>query len=134
MAELGLPVHLLLTPGQASDKTTFPELIEGVSLAPDVVADRGYFAGSIIALIEAAGATAHIPSQSNVRVRRTVDRQIYRQRDLVERFFNKLKHFRRIAARGACPRAGEARPGGQARQKLPRRRSPRLSPPLDQAL
>ncbi len=99
MADLGLPVRLLLTPGQASDKTTFPELIDGVSLAPDVVADRGYFAGSIIALIEAAGATAHIPSQSNVRVRRTVDRQIYRQRNLVERFFNKLKHFRRIATR-----------------------------------
>ena len=90
---------MLLTPGQASDKTTFPALIEGVALARDVVADRGYFAGSIIALIEAAGARAHIPSQSNVRVRRVVDREVYRQRNLVERFFNKLKHFRRIATR-----------------------------------
>jgi transposase len=74
-------------------------LVEGVELAKDVVADRGYFAGSIIALIEATGATPHIPSQSNVRVRRVVDHHIYRQRNLVERFFNKLKHFRRIATR-----------------------------------
>jgi transposase len=95
----GLPVRLILTPGQASDKTTFPQLIEGLSLARDVVADRGFFARTIIELIEANGAAAHIPSQSNVRVRRVVDREIYRQRNLVERFFNKLKHFRRIATR-----------------------------------
>jgi transposase len=89
----------LLTPGQASDKTTFPALIDGLRLARDVVADRGYFARAIIARIEAAGATAHIPSQSNVRIRRVVQLEVYRQRNLVERFFNKLKHFRRIATR-----------------------------------
>jgi len=95
----GLPVRLLLTPGQASDKTTFPALIDGLVLARNVVADRGFFARRIIDLIEAGGGIAHIPSQSNVRVRRVVDLQIYRQRNLVERFFNKLKHFRRIATR-----------------------------------
>ncbi len=95
----GLPVRLLLTPGQASDKTTFPALVDGLPLARHVVADRGFFARRIIELIEAGGATAHIPSQSNVRVRRVVDLEIYRQRNLVERFFNKLKHFRRIATR-----------------------------------
>jgi len=95
----GLPVRLLLTPGQASDKTTFPALVAGLRLARDVVADRGFFARAIIDLIEAGGATAHIPSQSNVRVRRIVDLAVYRQRNLVERFFNKLKHFRRIATR-----------------------------------
>ena len=57
------------------------------------------FARAIIELIEARGAAAHIPSQSNVRIRRVIDREIYRQRNLVERFFNKLKHFRRIATR-----------------------------------
>ena len=95
----GLPVRLLLTPGQASDKTSFPALVAGLRLARDVVADRGFFARAIIDLIEAGGATAHIPSQSNVRVRRIVDLAVYRQRNLVERFFNKLKHFRRIATR-----------------------------------
>ena len=89
----------MLTPGQASDKTTFPALIEGLRLARDVVADRGFFSRAIIELIESNGATAHIPSPSNVRVRRVVDLKIYRHRNLVERFFNKLKHFRRIATR-----------------------------------
>ena len=95
----GLPVRLVLTPGQASDKTTTPVLLQGLDLRGDVVADRGYFARNIIELIEAGGGTAHIPSQSNIRVRRVVDPEIYRQRNLVERFFNKLKHFRRIATR-----------------------------------
>ena len=95
----GLPVRLVLTPGQASDKTTTPELLSGLELRGGVIADRGYFARSIIELIEAKGGTAHIPSQSNVRVRRSVDPEIYRQRNRVERFFNRLKHFRRIATR-----------------------------------
>lgn len=92
-------MRLVLTPGQASDKTTTPMLLEGLDLCGDIVADRGYFARSIIELIETGGGTAHIPSQSNVRRRRSVDPDIYRQRNLVERFFNKIKHFRRIATR-----------------------------------
>ena len=62
----GLPVRFVLTPGQASDKTTLPALIDGLRLARDVVADRGYDARAIVELIEARGATAHIPTQSNV--------------------------------------------------------------------
>ena len=64
-----------------------------------MVVDRGFFSRAIIELIETNGATAHIPSQSNVQVRRVVDLKIYRHRNLVERCFNKLKHFRRIATR-----------------------------------
>lgn len=95
----GLPVRFVVTPGQASDKTTTPDLIDGLGLTGDVVADRGYYGRAVIEAIEAGGATAHIPSQSNVRVRRSVDPALYRQRNLVERFFNKLKHFRAIATR-----------------------------------
>lgn len=92
-------MRLLLTPGQASDKTTAPDLVGPLGLTGDVVADRGYFAQAVIAAIEASGATAHIPSQSNVKVVRTVDRTIYRERNRIERFFNRLKHFRGIATR-----------------------------------
>jgi len=94
-----LPVRLLLTPGQASDKTTLPDLIAGLRPARDAVADRGYSARSIIALFASYGTTAHIPSQSNVRQVRTVDPELYRQRNLVERFFNRIKQFRGIATR-----------------------------------
>ena len=41
----------------------------------------------------------HAPSLSRRLVRRSIDPETYRQRNLVERFFNKLKHFRRIATR-----------------------------------
>ena len=95
----GLPVRILLTPGQASDKAAVPALIAGLRLARDVVADRGYDARAIVELISAAGAEAHIPTQRNVKVQRSVDHELYRQRNLIERFFNKLKHFRRIATR-----------------------------------
>lgn len=95
----GLPVRFVLTPGQASDKTTAPELVGPLALRGNVVADRGYFGRAVIEAIEASGATAHIPSQSNVRVVRSVDRELYRERNLIERFFNRLKHFRGIATR-----------------------------------
>ena len=95
----GLPVRLVLTAGQASDKTTAPELVAPLGLTGDVVADRGYFGRAVIEAIEALGATAHIPSQSNVRVVRSVDPEIYRNRNRIERFFNRLKHFRGIATR-----------------------------------
>ena len=95
----GLPVRFVLTPGQASDKTTAPVLLEGLRLARDVVADRGYDARAVIEIIEAGGATAHIPTQRDRNHQRSVDRMIDRQRNLIERFFNKLKHSRRIAAR-----------------------------------
>jgi transposase len=95
----GLLLRAVLTAGQASDKTTAPLLLAGAPPADDVVADRGYSAKAIIEFVAARGGTAHIPSQSNVRVMRTVDRDLYRERNLIERFFNKLKHFRRIATR-----------------------------------
>lgn len=95
----GLPVRLLLTPGQASDKTTAPELVGPLNLTGDVIADRGCFGKAVIAAIEASGATAHIPSQSNVRVVRSVNRALYRERNRIERFFNRIKHYRAIATR-----------------------------------
>jgi transposase len=64
-----------------------------------VVADRGYDADALLELIRASGAQPHIPSTRQRLVHRSVNRHIYRQRNLVERFFCKLKHFRRIATR-----------------------------------
>ncbi len=95
----GLPVRFVLTPGQASDKAAVPALIEGLRPARDVVADRGYDARAILELLVGHGSRPHIPTQRDRKVQRSVDPAIYRQRNLVERFFNKLKHFRRIATR-----------------------------------
>jgi transposase len=97
--ERGLPVKLVLTPGQASDKTTAPTLIEALPAAHAFVGDRGYDARDLVELVNARGGCAHIPTQRDRKVQRSVDPDLYRQRNLVERFFCKLKHFRRVATR-----------------------------------
>jgi transposase len=97
--ENGLPIRLSLTAGQASDKAAAPALIDSLTRTRHVVADRGYDAMALVDRIRGLGAEAHIPTQRDRKVQRSVDRHIYRQRNLVERYFNKLKHFRRIATR-----------------------------------
>ena len=97
--EHGLPIRLGLSQGQASDKGVGAELIDSLTRTRHVVADRGYDARALIERIEARGAAAHIPTQKDRKVQRSVARDVYRQRNLVERFFCKLKHFRRCATR-----------------------------------
>jgi transposase len=88
----------MLTAGQAHDLRAAPHLLAGLRCR-HIVANRGYDADALLELIRASGAKAHIPSTSQRLVQRSVNRRIYRQRNLVERFFCKLKHFRRIATR-----------------------------------
>ena len=62
-------------------------------------AEGAYDAGSIRDLIESLGAVPNIPAKSNRKWKPCFSKTLYRQRNLVERFFSKLKHFRRIATR-----------------------------------
>jgi transposase len=97
--ERGLPVRLALSAGQASDKASAPMLLAGLPTVSVVVADRGYDWQHLIDLVTQRGGQAHIPTQRDRKTQRSVDRAIYRQRNLVERYFCKLKHFRRVATR-----------------------------------
>lgn len=97
--ERGVPVALVLSPGQASDKAAVAELLAAHPAPGDVVADRGCDARAVLGLIAAQGGRGHIPTQRDRKVQRSVDPALYRQRNVVERFFNKLKHFRKIATR-----------------------------------
>lgn len=95
---LGNPVRLLLTPGQASEYGQAEVLIEGFT--PDaVLADKGYDSDAFVEAIQRSGAEAVIPSRRNRLQPRQLDRHLYKARNLVERFFQKLKQFRRIATR-----------------------------------
>nr|WP_283806476.1 MULTISPECIES: transposase [Bradyrhizobium] len=94
--EKGLPVRLVLPPGPAHDLRAAPFLLEGLKCR-NVVADRGYDADAVLNMILASAAKAHVPSTSQRVVQCSVSRRIYRQRNLVERFFCKLKHSTRIA-------------------------------------
>ena len=99
MNQDGLPLRIVLSAGQASDKAAVAELIDGLPPAQALVADRGYDAQAVIELVRSRGGCALIPTQKDRKLQRSVDPAIYRQRNLVERFFCKLKHFRRIATR-----------------------------------
>ena len=95
---LGNPVRLLLTAGQASEYGQSNALIEGW-VADYVLADKGYDSDQFIEAIKLSGATAVIPPRCHRQAPREYDRELYKERNLVERFFQKLKQFRRIATR-----------------------------------
>jgi transposase len=95
---LGLPVKLLLTPGQAADVTQAKTLLEGVPFEV-VIADKGYDSKEVVAAVEAKGAEAVVPSRSNANEPRKPDWAKYKDRNLVERFWSKVKQFRRVATR-----------------------------------
>ena len=98
MNGLGLPVKLVLTPGQAADVTQAETLIAGVPFAV-VIADRGYDSRAVVGAVQAKGAEAVIPTQKNRKVQRSIDRERYKDRNLAERFWSKVKQYRRVATR-----------------------------------
>lgn len=91
-------MRVILSAGQIADIDYASALIENLPTQA-VVADKGYDADHFVTLIEAAGAEAVIPPRSNRPTPREFDRHLYRARNLIERFFARLKHFRRIATR-----------------------------------
>jgi transposase len=95
---LGRPLRLLLTPGQAADIKSAPLLLEGVR-ASGVIADKGYDSNALRLSICSAGMKAVIPSNRTRKVIIPHDPVAYRTRNCIERCFNKLKHYRRIATR-----------------------------------
>ncbi|MCB2264062.1 MAG: IS5 family transposase, partial [Candidatus Thiosymbion ectosymbiont of Robbea hypermnestra] len=95
---LGNPVRFLLTGGQAAQCQQAEALIAGLA-ATYVLADKGYDSDQFIAAIEDQGAEPVIPPKKNRTVQRPYDKVIYQERNLVERLFQKLKSFRRIATR-----------------------------------
>ena len=95
---LGNPVRWQLTSGEVHDITQAPALIAGFA-AKQVIGDKGYDSDAFIACIAAAGGEAVIPPRKARRTLRAYDRHAYRERHLIECFFNRLKQFRRIATR-----------------------------------
>jgi putative transposase len=95
---LGNPVRLLFGPGQRNDITQAHDLIDGFK-AQAVIADKGYDADHLREAALANGAEPVIPPKSNRRTPIAYDKALYKERNQVERFFNKLKQFRRVATR-----------------------------------
>lgn len=95
---LGNPLRLLLTAGQRHDSPYAAALLDGWTF-DRVIADRGYAGQPVIDLVVARGAEVVIPPHQRAKDQRDYDRWWYRERHLVECFFNKLKHFRRVFSR-----------------------------------
>lgn len=95
---LGNPLRVILSAGQIADIEQAAALIKDQP-ADFVVADKGYDSDAFVETITAQGGRAVIPPRSNRTNPRTFDRHIYKSRNLIERFFSRIKQFRRIATR-----------------------------------
>lgn len=96
---MGQLIRFAITGGEVADITQARALLVGSS-ADTVVADHGYDSDELVDFIcEGGEASAVIPPRSNRLRRRSYNRAIYRDRNRIERFFCRIKHFRRIATR-----------------------------------
>ena len=87
-----------LTPGQASDIGQAEALL--ADHRPEVViADKGYDSNTLVAEIESRDGEAVIPPKSNRVEPRKYDRHTYKERNVCERFWSRVKQYRRIATR-----------------------------------
>lgn len=75
------------------------KLLNTVAPGATVIADKAYDTDSIRALVAARGAWANIPPRSTRKDTFAFSRWVYRHRNLVERFFNRLKQMRGLATR-----------------------------------
>ena len=88
-----------LTAGQSHDGKAADDLLDRVAAGTILLADKAYDADRIRATLREKGAFANIPPKSNRRSKPYFSTWLYRERNLIERFFSKLKHFRRVATR-----------------------------------
>ena len=91
-------MKLILTAGQQADVSQGEKLIQGVPMAV-VIGDKGYDSKSLVRAIRARGAEAVIPSRSNRKEQRAYDTERYKDRNLAERYWSKVKQYRRVATR-----------------------------------
>ena len=95
----GLPVQIGLTPGETHDNQICSVLLREWRPQTMLLADRGYDADWIRTFVAQRGAWANIPPKRNRKEPICFSPHLYRARNRIERFFNKIKHCRRIATR-----------------------------------
>lgn len=97
---LGNCLHLVLTPGQAADSPQLPVLLSALPKQPGaVVADKAYDTNQVLDTLAQQQAEAVIPPKTNRLDQRDYDKNLYADRNKVERFFGRLKEARGFATR-----------------------------------
>lgn len=99
----------MLTPGQAGDSPQAQPLLEEFLSGVDaesktleikaVLGDKGYDSNALLKYIASLEAEAVIPPKKNRLEQREISLELYKDRNKVERFINRIKHYRRIATR-----------------------------------
>ena len=95
----GLPILLKLTEGQAHDGRSAQDMLATLGRGDVLLADRAYDSDALRQDLATRGAKANVKLMPNRVNLPPFNKRLYRKRNLVERFFNKLKHFRAIATR-----------------------------------
>jgi transposase len=95
----GLPIALKLTEGQAHDGSSAQDMLGTLDAGQILLADRAYDSDALRETLAERGAWANIRAMPGRKTKPAFSPFLYRYRNLVERFFNKLKHFRAIATR-----------------------------------
>jgi len=95
----GLPIALKLTEGQAHDGRSAADMLGALTDGQILLADRAYDSDALRQSLAERGAWANIKPIANRKNIPAFSSFLYRYRNLVERFFNKLKHFRAVATR-----------------------------------
>ena len=93
-------VNVILSGGNINDSDKALDLLASVDITgKKLLADRAYSCDKIRSYLESHGATVCIPDKINFKVKHDFDAELYKQRNLVERFFQRIKNYRHIAFR-----------------------------------
>ena len=98
MSDTFLPLRFILTAGASHDVRVAPALIAEYTFEC-VIADTAYDSDALRSEIVAQGGIAVIRPRNNRVQERPYDRELYKLRNVIERFFHRLKQFRRVATR-----------------------------------
>ena len=95
----GRPVALLLTAGQVHDSKVAAQLLAALRPGQVLMADKAYDSDAILAEVRAQGASPNIPPKTLRKVQHPWNRPLYKRRNIIERFFGRLKQYRGLATR-----------------------------------
>ena len=93
-------LNVVLTGGQIHDSEAVGALLNGIKLkGKTILADKAYSCEQIRGFLAEQGAVACIPDKANFRIKHAFNSELYKQRNLVERFFQRIKNYRHVATR-----------------------------------
>jgi transposase len=90
---------IFLTSGNVHDCKVAKACLDAMPPSRDLLADKGYDSKDLRDWLQERGTNAVIPSRSNRKSPYPYDKTLYKQRNIIERMFCRLKDYRRIATR-----------------------------------